>query len=318
MLLILTGFALGLTVLAFLIPDSFLLNAFILYFVYITLATSWNLVGGYAGLLNLGHGAFFGLGAYGYGFLSIYGLGHVPGMLIGALSASFLAVLMVPTFRLREDYFAVGTLALPPIMKIVFERILGISSIIYLPIAGSFSIYSYYFPALIIVTSAIVIQDLIVRSDFGLTLRAIGNEEDTALSIGIYPPKYKMYALVISAYLAGLAGAFYTYNVGYILPEFVFSFNWSLIPIFMCLLGGRGFLSGPIIGAVVYVVVSQILTFTLSGTGGNLLIFGGIILLAALFTPEGLAPHIYGWIRTAFRAKGGSTESTLSIKKGGG
>ncbi len=285
-------------------PESFLLNAFILYFVYITLATSWNLVGGYAGLLNLGHGAFFGLGAYGYAFLSIHGLGHVPGMLIGALTASLLAFLMVPTFRLREDYFAVGTLALPPIMKIVFERILGISSIMHLPVAETFSIYSYYFPALIIVASAIVIQVLVVRSDFGLTLRAIGNEENTALSIGIYPPKYKMYALVISAYLAGLAGAFYTYHVGYILPGFVFSFNWSLIPIFMCLLGGRGFLSGPIIGAVVYVVVSQILTFAMSETGGNLLIFGGIILLAALFTPEGLAPHIYGWTRTAFRTKG--------------
>jgi branched-chain amino acid transport system permease protein len=302
--------AVVLIILPFLIPASFLLNAFTLYFVYITLATSWNLVGGYVGLLNLGHGAFFGLGAYSYAFLTTGGLADVPSMLIGAFSAVCLAILMVPTFRLREDYFAIGTLALPPIMKIFFERILGISAIMHLPVADSFNIQSYYFPSLIIVVSAIVIQFVVVKSNFGMTLRAIANEEQTASTIGIHPAKYKMYALMISAYLAALAGAFYTYYAGYILPDFVFSFNWSLIPIFMCLLGGRGFLLGPIIGAIVYVVISQILTFTLSGTGGNLLIFGAIILFVALFAPEGLAPTVYGWMRRLFPVGEGRVKAT--------
>ena len=291
------GAGAALTILPFLMPDSFLLNAFIVYFIYITLAVSWNLVGGYADLMNLGHGAFFGLGAYGYAFLSIWGLGNAAAMLIGALSGVALAILMVPTFRLRKDYFAVGTLALTPIMRIVFERILGVSSIIHLDVAESFNIYSFYLPALAILASAVVAQFLVVRSNFGLTLRAIGNEEDTAVSIGISPVRHKTYVLIISAYLAGLAGGCYTYSVGYILPDFAFSLNWSLIPIFMCLLGGRGQFLGPIIGALIYVVISQILTFTLSEAGANLLIFGVIILLASLFVPEGLAPHLSDWVR---------------------
>lgn len=301
--IVLTGVALVLISLPLLIPASFLLNAFTLYFVYITLAVSWNLVGGYAGLLNLGHGAFFGLGAYAYAFLAVYGLHDVLSMLIGAVGAVLLAILMVPTFRLREDYFAIGTLALPPIMKIFFERVLGISSIMHLPAPESFSIQSYYYPSFIIVVSAVVIQSLVVRSNFGMTLRAIGNDENTASTIGIHPPRYKLYAMIISAYLAALAGGFYTYYAGYVLPEFVFSFNWSLIPIFMCLLGGRGFLLGPIIGAAVYAVVSQILTFTLSASGGNLLIFGIMILVVALFAPEGLAPYLLRWTRKMFHAK---------------
>ncbi len=291
-MMVLGGIALILIVLPFLIPASFLLNAFTLYFIYITLAISWNLIGGYAGLLNLGHGAFFGLGAYCFAFLAIDGFHYIPSMLIGALGAVLLAVLMIPTFRLRAHYFAVGTLALPAIMRIFFERVLGISSIMHLPVAESFKMQSYYFPSFIIFISAIVVQYGVVRSNFGMTLRAIGNDETTAATVGIFPEKYKLYALMISGYLAGLSGGFYTYYTGYILPEFIFSFNWSLIPIFMCLLGGRGFLIGPIIGALIYIIVSQILTFTLSETGANLLVFGAVILLVALFAPRGIAFYI--------------------------
>lgn len=296
-LTIYSGVAFVLILLPFLIPASYLLNAFTLYFVYITLAVSWNLVGGYGGLLNLGHGAFFGLGAYCFGFLVTSGFSNVLSLLIGALGAIILAVVMIPTFRLRADYFAIGTLALPAIIRIFFERVLGITSVMHLPVAEEFQISRYYFPSLLIFASAVVIQFMVVRSNFGMTLRAIGNDETTAATIGIFPEKYKLFALMISGYLAALAGGFYTFYSGYILPDFVFSFNWSLVPIFMCLLGGRGFLLGPIIGALIYIVISQILTFTLTKTGANLLIFGAIILMVALFAPRGLAPYILGWTK---------------------
>src|SRR4030042_4437312 len=189
------------------IEKDSIINLFILIFLYITLASSWNILGGYTGQTSLGHAAFFGLGALATRLLWIKGFPVFPSILAGGLLAVAFALLIgVPAFRLKGVYFAIGTLALAQILNVtvgnVFPKIaaLPVEELIAYQLTPR---YYLFLGMAVIVVGAIY---LLVNSKLGLGLMAVREEEDAAESLGISALRHKLLALGIRAFLTGLGG----------------------------------------------------------------------------------------------------------------
>jgi len=276
----------------FLAQHQYLLFMMFLLFIYVTLSVSWNLVGGYAGQLNLAHAAFFGTGAYTLAMLMNAGVNPYLCMLLGGFMAVAMCIVVIPCFKLRGTYFAVGTLLLPEIMKIIIINVreLGGASGLHLPVPSKFDISLYYYLAFALALATILVSYKVVNSKIGYTFYAIGDDEDAAESVGVPTLKYKILALLLSAFFAGIAGSVFAYYFLYVEPYHAFGIEWTIYPIFMVLLGGIRTMKGPIVGAVIFTGLYYILTVYI--TELSLIIFGFLLVLITIFMPEGLVPRI--------------------------
>lgn len=275
---------------------SFLYITLTLYFVFITLAQSWNLVGGYSGLLNLGHSAFFGVGVIAGGLATIHGLPIYASMVIGGAAAAGLGLVMSPTFRLRADYFAIGTLVLPAVVRPALENLTGIHEII-IPRERLLFVTTSYYVGLVMMLVSLTILYLVISSRFGVALRSMREDEDASRSLGVNTFRLKLLSLLVSGFFAGLVGGFYASYLGFISPSYVFSLNFTLTPVFMTLLGGIGTFLGPIVGGLVFAGLSQVLTSLFPGSSLDLLIFSGMIIFIAVVAPRGLMPVVRRLVR---------------------
>ncbi|MBW1913209.1 MAG: branched-chain amino acid ABC transporter permease, partial [Deltaproteobacteria bacterium] len=227
-------------------------------FTFVALSQSWNLVAGYTGQISLGLHAFFGLGAYAVaiGWLQgITGYFDPLGFLFAGLAPALLAVLIgIPLLsKLRGDYFALGTLGLGEIMRVIFiqgRALTGGSAGLMLPSSVYTSMTPYYFVALLLAIFATVVIYLMVKSSLGWALIAIRDDETAAAANGIHVLKYKVLAFAVGAFIAGLCGSLQAYYLFHIHPQNFFGLNWTLYPILMCVMGGTGTITGPIIGAI--------------------------------------------------------------------
>src|SRR5512137_1596397 len=270
------------------------INLVILVLLYMTIASSWNIVGGYTGQTNLGHAAFFGVGSLTTRLLWIAGFPFFLCFLAGGIVAVALAFLIgIPAFKLKGVYFAIGTLALAQILNITVGNILPEMS--YNPALSDYQLIPRYYLFLSLAIITIGTAYFLVNSRWGLGMMAVREGEDAAESLGISALKHKLLALSVSAFFAGLAGsAFAYYHVSYYL-SMPFSPEWTFDPMMMAYIGGTGTIIGPIIGSVFFVGLKQLLVWNVGEY--HLIIFGTLFILIVLFLPGGLV-EVWQKLRT--------------------
>lgn len=265
-------------------------------------ASAWNIVGGYAGQVSVGHAMFFGAGAYVP--LVIYNLWPELPPLVGlplGIGAAVLiaAAIGIPSFRLQGHYFSMATIAVAELVRLVVSNwdLLGAAIGIQGPatprgwwdlIFRSSVPYYYIFLGVLALTLAVTYA--MERSRFGYYLRAIRAGERAARSLGVPVRRTKLKALMLSAALTATAGSLYAFKVGFVNPESGLGILVSVQMIIVAALGGAGTLYGPLIGALILIPL-QSATNTWFGGGGSgltFILYGGIIVILARFEPGGL------------------------------
>ncbi|MBC8417763.1 MAG: branched-chain amino acid ABC transporter permease [Desulfobacterales bacterium] len=274
--------------------ESYLVYFLFLTFLYISLAQGWNVVAGYAGQPSLGQHAFFGLGAY-LTAISWKGgwIGYLDplGMLISGMGAAILAIMIgIPLLaKLRGDYFALGTLGLGEILRVVFTQggsLTGGPVGLMLPSSEYRSMMPYYFIAFSIALLSLLCVWFLVRSRVGLALVAIREDEQAAGANGIHVLKFKIFAFAVGAFFTGLCGSLFAYYLFHIHPTGFFSLKWALLPVLMTILGGIGTIMGPIVGAFILAAVFELANMWLPES--HPIFSGAFIILVMLFLPGGI------------------------------
>ena len=268
-------------------PREDVLNFAFLVLLSITLAESWNILAGYAGQVNLGHAAFFGLGALVTRTLWSAGIPVLLAMAAGAATATVFALAIgAAAFRLRGAYFAIGTLALGEILRTTVGNVLPEISTLPARTIASYRLTQRYYLALVLAGISVIVVAALATSRAGLGMRAIREDEEAAEASGVGALSLKLLALALSTALAGLAGGLFAfYHISYY-PAHPFGPQWTFDALLMTFIGGVGTLQGPVLGAVLYVVLKEYLA--LRWVDIHLLIFGALFVAIVLLLPGGL------------------------------
>ena len=264
-------------------------------------ASAWNIVGGYAGQVSVGHSMFFGVGAYAPLLLyTLWGWPPVVGIPFGmALSVALALLIGLPTFRLSGHYFSMATIAVAELIRIYFGTwdLVGAAIGLQGP-AVARSVWDltfrselpYYYIFLAVLAVLLTLTAAIERRRFGYYLGAIKASERAAKSLGVPVRQTKMQALALSAAFTSLAGSLYVIKTGFIDPDTGFGILVSVQMVIVAALGGAGTLLGPLIGALVLIPLQTATNSWFGGGGSGLtyILYGGIIVLIARFEPGGL------------------------------
>lgn len=282
------------------IHNDYLLQVFFRIVLFAALGLAWNLVGGYAGQLSLGHVAFFGVGAYGLAMFTAHGVPVWISLVLAALVAAVLAAIIGRiVFRLRGPYFTLSTIACAEVLRLGATNLTATGGAIGLSTPPLFSGPAFwklfYLAAVGLAVICFLVNYATSKSRPGYYLMAIREDEETASAVGIDTAGYKLRALVISAFLTGLGGALYGSAFQYIVPDSVLTIDISVQIAILTMLGGAGTLLGPIVGAVLLLSASEL--FKNQFQESHLLIYGVLIVVVVLFLPEG----IVGGLRHLFR-----------------
>jgi branched-chain amino acid transport system permease protein len=290
---------LALTLVPFIVEAerSYLVSSLFLCFCYIIIGQAWNIVAGYTGQISLGQHAFFGLGAYTTALIWLhditktgYYFDPVTMFLSGLVPAVVAAIIGIPLLsRLKGDYFALGTLGMGEIVRIIFVKggsFTGASDGLHLPSAIYSSVKPYYWTGLFLAFFTTLTVYFIVRSNTGLALRAIRENETAAAARGINVLKYKVLAFSIGAFFAGLCGSLYGIQLFHINPDSVLKLDWTLYPILMCVIGGTGTITGPLLGAAFMTTVFSVADIYFVQM--HPVIAGILIIVVMKFMPGGL------------------------------
>lgn len=262
---------------------------------YVVLALGLNIVVGQAGLLNLGYVAFYAIGAYTYAILSTtFGLSFWPGLIAGGSVAAVFAVLLgMPTLRLRGDYFAIVTLGLGEITRIVLNNWdsmtggpNGISKI-GRPVIAGYELHTtldFYYLILLLVIITIFAMQRLIASRIGRAWIAIREDEVAAEAMGVNTYRMKLLAFVLASAWAGIAGVFFSAKMAFVSPE-SFTFFESVLILCMVVLGGMGSIPGIILGALLLITLPEIFR---DFQDYRMLAFGVALVLMMVFRPQGL------------------------------
>lgn len=282
------------TILLGLIPlfvtTKYFLHLALLILMYAILSMCWNLSAGYTGVISLGNHAIFGLGAYACALSMInLKIGPFFSIIFGGIVATFIAtVICLPLLKLRGAYFAIATMALAEIFRIVtinWDVVTGGGRGLKLP-NRPYSIVTDYYSMLITLVILIIIVVGITRSKIGFALIAIREEEDGAKSMGINVTRYKVLAWSISCLFTSLAGALFAYYLIYIDPTVVFSTSVLVNTIVPTIFGGIGTIFGPLLGSVILVLLSEYTRVTFLYF--HMIIYGVVLILFTLFMRGGI------------------------------
>ncbi len=302
MKLILVAVALAALVAApWIVTDPFYVHLMIMVLMWTVLGASWNVVGGFAGQVSFGHSAFLGTGAYTTMILYLnMGLAPWYGIVLGGLVAAVIALpIGLICFRLRGPYFALSTLAVAEIIRLValnWESLtngpvgLLITTLPPVTLAGTAldweSKTPFYYIIAVLAVGALVATSLLARSRLGAYLLAVRDDIDSAEAIGINTVQVRVLALALSAFLAGVGGGFYAMYLRYIDPDAVFSIPLSVEMVFIPVVGGLTTVMGPFIGAVFLVSLGE--TFRTHFLTGHLIFYGLFMMVAIRYMPEGI------------------------------
>ncbi len=270
------------------VASAFMVQFLINLFMMAVLAESWNIIGGYSGYASFGNVAFFGIGAYTTGVLltrveAPFALALPAG---GILAMVFAALVGLPILRLKGHYFAIATLGIAETMREVVYNIelTGAGTGLVMPIARNPLVFFYLMLGILVAVT--LVNWWLSKSRFGYGLIAIREDEDAAAVMGINTPLYKTIAFALSAAFTGLAGGVYAYWITFIDPDAVFKVIITVQLIIMAVFGGTGTVFGPLLGALVLSVVSEVLATQLVTLAE--LFNGLVIILVVLFMPKGL------------------------------
>jgi branched-chain amino acid transport system permease protein len=293
-------------------PPVYFLSMLYMVFLYVILAESWNIIGGYAGYLSFGHVAFFGLGAYTTAFLMnrlalspvLTILSAIPGGVVAGLVAF---VVGYPCLRLRGPYFAVVTMCFAFVVHMVMQNIDlfgGVEGLWLAAMKQPIQAIRGIFYELMLALMVFVI--LFVRwmegSKLGKGLVTIREDEEVAQTLGIHTPRIKILAFVLSAFFPGVAGGLHAYYLTYISPENVFDVMVSILIVLMTLFGGGGSWLGALIGAVSLSLVNEFLT-TFVGAEIARIIYGLLFIIVIIFMPNGIMEYFRRRRRMRFAAE---------------
>lgn len=294
--------ALSLLLLIPLAADSpFVYHLFVLICIFGGLATAWNIVGGYAGQLSLGHAVFYGIGSYTGALLIInYGISPWIGMIAGAaISAMVAAAISYPTFRLRGPFFALASIAVLEVFKLLTVHqgswtggAAGLS--IPLNIGFKWMIFREKWMYLLIAFAMLLVTLWVAwyirQSRLGFYLVAVREREDAARAVGINTTKVKLIAAVISAALVSVIGTFHAMYLTFIEPSAAFSLDLSIQVAMFALIGGLGSVAGPLAGTILVLPIAELARGWLGtfGSGTHGFIYGVILVVVVLTMPKGI------------------------------
>lgn len=302
----LTLLALGLLLALPLASQSpFVMHLAIQVCVFAGLASAWNIVGGFAGQLSLGHAVFYGIGSYAAGILvAKFGISPWLGMFAGvAVSALAALVIASPTLRLRGPFFSLATIAFLEVARLLVnqeEHWTGGAAGLNVPlqIGLKWMIFrekwAYLLVAFGFLLLALWASWLIRRSRFGYTLIAVREREDAARAIGIRASRVKIAAAVASACLSSLIGSFHGMYLTFIEPSAAFSLELSIQIAMFALIGGLGSIAGPVLGTVLVLPIAELARGWLSGFGNGThgFVYGVVLVVVVLFFPRGLVGQL--------------------------
>jgi len=296
----LVGIALACCAVPWIVQSDYVTQVSFRVALFAALGLAWNLVGGYAGQLSLGHVAFFGMGAYGLAILCAHSIPKWIAVVLAALLATLVAAVIGKiVFRLRGPYFTLATIAFGEVLRLTATNLSITGGAIGLTMPTLFGGSGYwnrlYLSAVALALICFLINYWTSRSRFGYYLMAIREDEDTASAVGIDTANYKLRSLLLSAFLTALGGALYGSAFQYIVPDSILSIDISVQIAIITMLGGAGTLLGPIVGAVLLLTASELFKNQFQET--HLLIYGILIVVVVLFLPEG----IVGGVQHRFR-----------------
>jgi branched-chain amino acid transport system permease protein len=274
---------------------AYVLQVGMLILMWIAMSSSWNILGGYAGYISLGHGVFFAIGGYAAGLaLAHWGISpflFLPFAGLAAMAVGFLAGLI--TLRTRGPAFIVASIAMLFLFLLWFDNweFIGASSGLDLPLF-QFPVrwlkVPFYYAMALCAIGAVYLSYRVAHSKFGLGLRAISQDETKAEVAGINTRWYKVWAFALSAFFIGVAGAIYGYSLTHLRPLTFFAIAVAARMVLMSIIGGRGTVAGPVIGAILIIGVNEFAVRQFGESELNIVFTGLILVVALLFFPQGI------------------------------
>ena len=261
----------------------------LLFCVYLAMSQMWNLLIGYSGLFSLGQPAFIGLSGYTVAVATQYfGLSVWASLLLAGLFSVLFALFMsLFIFRVKGIYYGIITLIFPESMLLLLSNweYVKYAQGMFIKPQHPISITTIYYVALVIGIISVALVCFILRSNLGLGLMAMRDNEEVANTMGVETFRFKVYCFLLSALVTGLAGGIYYIFLVFIQPHEAFSIGWSVKFIFIVIIGGIGTIEGPIVGTLVYVFLSQYLAEYFSV---SMIILGAIAIAVILLAPKGI------------------------------
>jgi branched-chain amino acid transport system permease protein len=297
------------------VRDAFLLDGLVLILLWGTAAAAWNVAGGYAGQISLGHSVFFGLGAYAAALLGTkWGVSPWIGLVAGAIVATVTGVVIgFLANRLRGPYFVLATIAVSQVLLLTASRLRGLTSGsegIPVPFRQGFWTLGiadkrvWVWLVLVLAILAYLGELYLERSRRGYQLAAVREDEDAALSLGVAARRLKVAAIAASAAITAAVGALWAQYVGFVDPFYVFSVDVSIRFALAAIIGGLGTALGPFLGSVLVTTVETYLRAQFGGIGAGLvgiylIIYGTALIVMVRLVPQGLV----GWIEARVRRR---------------
>jgi len=282
-----------------------LVTALFFTFIFLTLAANYDILGGFLRHVNLGQGAFFGLGAYiaavvltrapwspRLGGLAVW----IAAALAVSLTALFAALVAYPLFRARGAYFAVITFGLVLILQQLVLNTGGVSGGSYgltIPARHYPTLPAAYYAGLALATTAVLLNVLIARSRLGIAFHALRDSEEAASAIGIDPFRHKQVAMLIASIPSAAAGCLFALFMGHLYVETVLGADVTLLPVIIAMVGGSGHVLGPVLGALIVRGLDIGLVYAALPIP-NLALYGIMLLLIGLFLPGGVVRLLTG------------------------
>jgi branched-chain amino acid transport system permease protein len=274
---------------------AYVMQLGILILMWISMSSSWNILGGFAGYISLGHGLFYAIGGYSAGLAlarwEISPFLFLPFAGLAAMAVGFLAGLI--TLRTRGPAFIVATIAMLFLGLLFMDNweFIGGSSGLDLPLFQfpiEFLKVPFYYAMAASAIGAVYLSYRVAHSKFGLGLRAISQDETKAEVAGINTRWYKVWAFALSAFFIGTAGAIYGYSLTHLRPLTFFAIAVAARMVLMAIIGGRGTVAGPILGSILILGVNEFAVRQFGENALNIVVTGLILLAALLFFPEGI------------------------------
>lgn len=258
-----------------------------LFGLYLSLAQMWNLLAGYSGLISLGQQIFIGLGGYTLGVLLMF-YGWPVWLALaaaGLVSALFALVVSIPIFRMSGVYFSIGTWIVAEALKLWFLNWEYTLKGQMFDIKTSLSSVHFYYLSISIGIASVAVVFLLLRSRLGLSLMAMRDDEGASEGVGVNRFRSKLICFLVAAFVTGVTAGVLFLNQGLIQPEQGFSIDWTVKLCFIVIIGGIGTIEGPIVGALIYVLLQQ---YFAEYTSISLILLGGVSVLTMLVAPKGI------------------------------
>ena len=286
------------------VRDAYFLDSLVLILLWGALSAAWNVAGGYAGQVSIGHASFFGIGAYSAALMVVrFGRGPWLGMFVGvilSIGAGFIIGFL--SNRLKGPYFALSTIAFSQVLLIGVSRWRGFTAggegipVPFRPGLATLGLghVGWVYMALAIALVCYAVEVYLERSRVGYQLAGVREDEDAAEALGIATRRLKVGAITLSAALTSVCGSLWAQYVGFVDPSYVFSVDLSVRFALNAIIGGMGTALGPFLGSLLITSLETYLRATFSGvkagfTGIYLIIYGTALILVVRFVPEGLA-----------------------------